>query len=94
MIIMVNLKSRVYYGVWLGLKQTVDNGPWEWTDGTPTDYANWCPGEPNSNAEDCVHIYHRGEHTDRHTGKDWNDLPCDRNVSSYVCKMPAPFVTL
>ena len=47
------------------------NGPgpehWEWSDGSPWEFTNWAPGEPNNagNQEDRVQMYRHGT---------WNDL--------------------
>ncbi|XP_033119777.1 delta-like protein 4 [Anneissia japonica] len=70
--------------VWLGLY--VDNnfkrGAWLWTDGSPFDYSNWAPGEPNGNKQDygsmwnCVHP------------KKWDDAN-PNSYYSFVCKVPA-----
>jgi len=35
-------------GVWIGLSDFANEGTFAWSDGTPFDYANWNPGEPNS----------------------------------------------
>ncbi|VDO61708.1 unnamed protein product, partial [Haemonchus placei] len=58
------------YSAWIGLRQK--NWPkdkkWTWTDGTPVDYLNWAPGEPNDyeNSEHCVQVlfysYQRWNH--------------------------------
>nr|CDJ86539.1 C-type lectin domain containing protein [Haemonchus contortus] len=44
------------YFAWIGLRQKdwPKDKKWTWTDGTPVDYLNWAPDEPN-NHEDSEH---------------------------------------
>ncbi|XP_054750997.2 macrophage mannose receptor 1-like [Lytechinus pictus] len=80
------LTERVNYigeGMWIGLHDRGTESGWEYEDGTPYDYRNWGPGEPNNSGnEDCVHLesyfYKVGT---------WNDHKCDR-VYRFICKMP------
>ncbi|XP_071505817.1 macrophage mannose receptor 1-like [Diadema antillarum] len=80
------LTERVAYigeSMWIGLHDKFGEFNWEWEDGTPYDYFNWAPGEPNNaGGEDCVHIesyfYKVGT---------WNDHKCDR-LFRFICKMP------
>ena len=54
---------------------------WHWADGTPVDYTNWEPGEPNdSNGQEfCVEM-------DSSIGQ-WNDVEC--NIQRmFACKVP------
>ncbi|VDM77470.1 unnamed protein product [Strongylus vulgaris] len=81
---------------WIGLTQA--NYPsstvWTWTDGTPFDYKNWAPGEPNNSkgVEHCVQI--QSDYVGKDPSKDtsyrrWNDMACSTNMRSYVCKKGA-----
>ncbi|BFZ22372.1 hypothetical protein BsWGS_25410 [Bradybaena similaris] len=63
---------------WIGLQDPVENS-FTWVDGTPVQYTNWEPGEPNNNNnEDCVAM-------DTVNGK-WNDIQCANAYSLFVCK--------
>jgi hypothetical protein len=54
---------------------------WHWSDGTPVDYTNWEPGEPNDNTgrEFCVEM-------DSSIGQ-WNDVECEVD-RIFACKAP------
>ena len=44
----------------IGLSEIRTKGIYEWSDGTPVDYTNWDPYEPNNyplSQEDCVNMY-------------------------------------
>ena len=61
---------------WLGGRRNSAN-KFVWSDGTPWDYSNWLPNEPNSSGdEDCVHTATTG----------WNDLRCNHLNIPYICK--------
>jgi hypothetical protein len=74
----------VYFGgpFWLGLSDRAEEGVWAWVDGTPVDFTQWWPGEPNdSGSEDCA-------------GSNfgdwgwWNDYNCSTGLP-FVCE-PVP----
>ncbi|XP_064101211.1 macrophage mannose receptor 1-like [Macrobrachium nipponense] len=67
--------------IWVGGRALEDSG-FQWVDGSPFDYDNWAPGEPNSymDQEDCIEMYNRGKGT-------WNDKNCG-HLSGRVCKRP------
>uniref|UniRef100_A0A914DSL3 C-type lectin domain-containing protein n=1 Tax=Acrobeloides nanus TaxID=290746 RepID=A0A914DSL3_9BILA len=75
--------------VWFGLYKP--NGTWVWTDGTPVDYTNWMPGEPNGDGpEFCGEMgYCCYDSNDccpsSYAGPGWNDYKC-AFVRNYVCK--------
>ncbi|XP_072020213.1 macrophage mannose receptor 1-like [Amphiura filiformis] len=71
--------------IWIGFHDITDEGQFEWEDGTPVDFTNWAPGQPDNwgdAGEDCTHM-RNGE---TQAGL-WNDLPCDY-TSYYMCKLP------
>lgn len=85
---------------WIGLHSVVQ-GQWIWSDGSPTDYINWAPGQPdNPNKasfpdeqlqEYCVHIF-SDDDSNSHSEdwyEHWNNYPCGDSLRAYVCKKPA-----
>ncbi|KAH7696245.1 Low affinity immunoglobulin epsilon Fc receptor, partial [Aphelenchoides avenae] len=50
------LQSDSAHPVWIGLHDAFKNGTWKWIDGTPLDYKNWGPSQPNNEdgAQFCV----------------------------------------
>nr|BCG07369.1 C-type lectin [Pseudocentrotus depressus] len=81
------------YGIWIGLRQTVADGPWKNSDDTDQgNFFKWRSTEPNNNyyneqVEDCVHIWRFNDDSD-YEQRTWNDVYCNE-VMSFVCKMPA-----
>lgn len=66
---------------WVGLNDLQNEGNFEWTDGTPLDFEQWSPGEPNNaGEEDCVHL-------PPWAGGYWNDLFCGA-AGGYICQLP------
>ena len=67
---------------WIGGRRDPGNpDKWFWSDGTPWDYTNWAPGEPNDlGGEDCAEFL---------SSNVWNDQSCsnpDLGLNSFVCK--------
>ncbi|XP_071494107.1 echinoidin-like [Diadema antillarum] len=79
----VSTKTRV----WIGLHDKVTEDTFTWSDGSPLDYRNFAPGQPNSyqGEQDCISFCVDWEHT-------WNDLACEPNleftVEAFICKLP------
>ncbi|CAJ0926185.1 unnamed protein product, partial [Mesorhabditis belari] len=46
---------------------------WKWSDGSPWNYTNWAPGEPNSGDSHCVRIY--ADVTNPAMTAKWDDWP-------------------
>ncbi|CAL8292931.1 unnamed protein product [Boreogadus saida] len=69
---------------WIGFSDLQKEGSWMWSDGSPRDFANWLPKQPNNDAgvQHCAHIAYWEE--GRKYG--WNDLACT-DVASSVCKL-------
>ncbi|XGW31409.1 hypothetical protein V3C99_009963 [Haemonchus contortus] len=81
---------------WMGLHQAdyPTKTDWTWTDGTPFDYKNWAPKQPDNDhgTEHCAQMY--SDYTGKDPTKDssyrhWNDIPCATNMRAFVCKKPA-----
>uniref|UniRef100_A0A8C5VDP7 Fc epsilon receptor II n=1 Tax=Microcebus murinus TaxID=30608 RepID=A0A8C5VDP7_MICMU len=71
-------KRASWKGSWIGLQDLDREGQFTWMDGTPMDYSNWSPGEPNNQAqgEDCVMMRGSGQ---------WNDAACHSKLDAWVC---------
>ncbi|XP_058513860.1 low affinity immunoglobulin epsilon Fc receptor [Ochotona princeps] len=66
-------------GSWIGLRDLDREGEFIWMDGSPLDYSNWSPGEPNNGGqgEDCVMMLGSGH---------WNDAFCRSRLDAWVCE--------
>ncbi|XP_024406977.2 low affinity immunoglobulin epsilon Fc receptor isoform X2 [Desmodus rotundus] len=65
-------------GSWIGLRDLDIEGEFVWMDGSPLDYSNWRPGEPNNGGEgeDCVMMLGLGQ---------WNDAFCNSHLEGWIC---------
>ncbi|KAL2099694.1 hypothetical protein ACEWY4_004088 [Coilia grayii] len=64
--------------LWMGGHDSVTEGGWEWTDGSPFRYINWNAGNPDDYyGEDCLSILINSGY--------WNDDNCGYN-RGYICK--------
>nr|XP_040053507.1 macrophage mannose receptor 1 [Gasterosteus aculeatus aculeatus] len=64
--------------LWMGGHDSVTEGGWEWTDGSPFRYIRWNAGNPdNHNGEDCLSIIINNGY--------WNDDNCQQK-RGYVCE--------
>uniref|UniRef100_A0A8D3A2E4 C-type lectin domain-containing protein n=1 Tax=Scophthalmus maximus TaxID=52904 RepID=A0A8D3A2E4_SCOMX len=64
--------------LWTGGHDSITEGGWEWTDGSPFRYIRWGAGNPDDYyGEDCLSIYINSGY--------WNDDNCDYN-RGYICK--------
>ncbi|KAM4574367.1 galactose-specific lectin nattectin-like [Fundulus diaphanus] len=70
-------KTGSYSSTWVGGHK--EEGEWTWSDGSPFEFNNWSPGEPNNvgGNENCMEINLRGR-------KYVNDANCDIRLP-YVC---------
>lgn len=71
---------------WIGFHQPINNTPWEWNDGTVSDWTNWYKNRPNDYlVEDCTHIW------EKEAGKlSWNDHQCSYKMPVQACGMCKP----
>jgi hypothetical protein len=75
------LDTLLAVNLWLGASDTAADNVFVWSDGTPIEFGNWGPEQPDSfPGPDCVEK--------RSTvGRQWFDQPCD-NVRAFVCERP------
>uniref|UniRef100_A0A3Q2D4P4 C-type lectin domain-containing protein n=1 Tax=Cyprinodon variegatus TaxID=28743 RepID=A0A3Q2D4P4_CYPVA len=64
--------------LWMGGHDSVTEGGWEWTDGSPFRYIRWNAGNPDDYlGEDCLTILINNGY--------WNDDNCE-SKRGYICK--------
>lgn len=88
--------SPANYLVWIGLGDAVQEGSFQWYDGTAFTYTNWSPNEPNNQVPSCCGIpvigcvppdirCQQGEDCVLMYGNGtWNDFGCDVNHISVI----------
>uniref|UniRef100_A0A3P9N6K7 C-type lectin domain-containing protein n=1 Tax=Poecilia reticulata TaxID=8081 RepID=A0A3P9N6K7_POERE len=65
--------------LWMGGHDSITEGGWEWTDGSPFRYIRWNAGNPDDYfGEDCLSILINGGY--------WNDDNC-QSKRGYICKV-------
>jgi hypothetical protein len=67
---------------WMGFTDLSSPGTFAWTDGSPTSYTNWGPGQPDGGGagNQCAVL--------DANGGDWNDVTCTQSTpgwTSYLC---------
>ena len=64
---------------WIGFNNLEKTG-YQWSDGLPTTFTNWNPGQPDNynNVEDCAEI---------RSNSLWNDANCYNGRRGWMCKI-------
>jgi len=86
------LSSSTPHQTWIGLYTTDKNTNWNWTDGSPVDFYNWAPSQPDhAGKENCVQLY--SDNSEWSSESKWyekyNNYDCNEKVRAYTCKKPA-----
>uniref|UniRef100_A0A8C2WGU9 C-type lectin domain-containing protein n=1 Tax=Cyclopterus lumpus TaxID=8103 RepID=A0A8C2WGU9_CYCLU len=70
--------------LWMGGHDSVTEGGWEWSNGSPFRYIRWSPGNPdNFNGEDCLSILINNGY--------WNDDTCQVSIHVRNTILTFPF---
>lgn len=79
--VMALIKNFEGQHTWIGLADGQEEKALMWSDGSPLNFGDWFPGEPNDQYgnEDCVH-------TNFSPSEQWNDEQCNNYYTS-VCKL-------
>uniref|UniRef100_A0A914ENI1 C-type lectin domain-containing protein n=1 Tax=Acrobeloides nanus TaxID=290746 RepID=A0A914ENI1_9BILA len=78
--------------IWIGLSDININYTFRWSDGTPFDFTNWSPGNPDQTnyGNRCVILYPDKVTSDTWDHYQlWDDWDCDKYMRAFACKKPA-----
>ncbi|WKY06621.1 hypothetical protein Q1695_006644 [Nippostrongylus brasiliensis] len=72
--------------IWIGLEKI--DGKFQWLDGSPVDYTNWGPGEPNNyrGEESCTQFSQLTLSYGSMDPRGWNDYYCFEEIRGYACE--------
>jgi hypothetical protein len=75
---------------WIGLYDPQHILNYQWTDGSPMDYANWAPGQPDDwkGMEHCAAILTDGTWQEWENSQ-WDDTACNATQYTAICQKPA-----
>lgn len=66
---------------WTAGSRLLDGKTWIWmSNGEPVEYTNWAPGQPDSEGERCLELWHF-----RNQGLLWNDRDCNVHFN-FICE--------
>ncbi|KAK6011179.1 lectin C-type domain protein, partial [Ostertagia ostertagi] len=76
----IGLRRKLLLWNHLAEDQKRSYSAWTWTDGSPVDYFEWEPAQPDNFAksESCVQKHYKHG--------TWNDINCNEKMKSFVCK--------
>ena len=75
--------QKAYIGLYT---ETDDNSDYIWSDGSPVDYTNWEPGQPDApGRQKCGSMYANGQ---------FDNIECTTSLKYSICKKPAIQVNL
>ncbi|PIO75721.1 lectin C-type domain protein [Teladorsagia circumcincta] len=86
----IGLRRKLFLWNYLTENQKNIYDEWVWTDGTPVDYIEWAPNQPDNfdKSESCAQMFNAATGTvDKQFDEmAWNDIKCSTKMKSFVCK--------
>lgn len=67
---------------WIGFN-TLRGGTYSWSDGSPIDFTNWRPSQPDTQTQCAIVNTDRGLTDELGT---WDDVPCTLEARASACK--------
>ncbi|TKR82374.1 hypothetical protein L596_016111 [Steinernema carpocapsae] len=81
-----------YHQSWIGAYSPNKDYTFAWTDGTSWDYKHWAHKQPDHRGKENCAIILSDESVwvgEDHWYEEWDNVDCDYDMRSYVCKQPA-----